>query len=56
MKNFHFKKIVRMIKANIENYGHDVWFDKNEIKFDNEWRRSITDGILGSNRVLPKLG
>ncbi len=34
------------------SYGHDVWFDKNEIKFGDDWRHSITDGILKSNRVL----
>src|ERR1019366_3372148 len=27
-------------------------FDKTEIKFGDEWRRAITDGILQSNRVL----
>ena len=44
--------IVRLIKADLEKCGHDVWFDKTEIKFGDEWRRSITDGILKSNRVL----
>ena len=46
------EEIVRRIKADLEKCGHDVWFDKNEIKFGDEWRRSITDGILKSNRVL----
>lgn len=48
----HNEELVRMIKTDIEKRGHDVWFDKNEIKFGDEWRRSITDGIIGSNRVL----
>jgi hypothetical protein len=48
----HNEELVRLIKTDLENRGHDVWFDKNEIKFGDEWRRSITDGILGSNRVL----
>ena len=48
----HNEELVRMIKTDLEKRGHDVWFDKNEIKFGDEWRRSITDGILGSNRVL----
>jgi len=43
---------VRRIKADLEKRGHDVWFDKNEIKFGDEWRRAITDGILQSHRVL----
>ena len=46
------EELVRLIKTDLEKRGHDVWFDKNEIKFGDEWRRSITDGILGSNRVL----
>jgi len=48
----HNEELVRRIKADLEKRGHDVWFDKNEIKFGDEWRRSITDGILKSNRVL----
>jgi len=46
------EELVRRIKADLEKRGHDVWFDKNEIKFGDEWRRAITDGILQSNRVL----
>jgi hypothetical protein len=36
----------------LEKRGHDTWFDKNEIKAGDDWRRSITDGILKSHRVL----
>ena len=46
------EELVRLIKSDLEKRGHDVWFDKNEIKFGDEWRRSITDGIMSSNRVL----
>ncbi len=46
------EELVRRIKTDLEKRRHDVWFDKNEIKFGDEWRRSITDGILKSNRVL----
>lgn len=46
------EELVRRIKTDLEKRGHDVWFDKTEIKFGDEWRRSITDGILQSNRVL----
>ena len=46
------EELVRRIKADLEKRGHDVWFDKNEIKFGDNWRRSITDGILKSHRVL----
>ncbi len=46
------EELVRRIKADLEERGHDVWFDKSEIKFGDDWRRSITDGILKSHRVL----
>jgi len=46
------EELVRRIKTDLERRGHDVWFDKQEIKFGDEWRRAITDGILQSNRVL----
>ena len=48
----HNEELIRLIKSDLEKRGNDVLFDKNEIKFGDEWRRSITDGILGSNRVL----
>lgn len=46
------EELVRRIKADLEERGHDVWFDKSEIKFGDDWRHSITDAILKSNRVL----
>ena len=46
------EELVRLIKADLEKRRHNVWFDKNEIKFGDEWQRAITDGILQSNRVL----
>jgi hypothetical protein len=44
--------LVLRIKTDLENRGHDVWIDKSEIKFGDDWRRAITDGIVSSNRVL----
>jgi hypothetical protein len=46
------EELVRRIKADLEARGHDVWFDKSDIRFGDDWRRAITDGIVGSNRVL----
>jgi hypothetical protein len=46
------EELVRLIKTDLEKRGHDVWFDKNEIKAGDDWRRSITDGILNSQRVI----
>ena len=44
--------LVRLIKADLEARGHDVWFDKSQIKHGDDWRRSITDGIVKSSRVM----
>lgn len=44
--------LVRCIKRDLEARGHDVWFDKENIKTGDDWRRAITDGILGSDWVL----
>jgi hypothetical protein len=46
------EELVRTIKAGLEARGHDVWFDKSEIKAGDNWRREITDGITNSHRVL----
>ena len=46
------EELVRRIKTDLEKRGHDVWFDKNDIKFGDDWRRAITDGILRSQRVV----
>lgn len=45
-------ELVLLIKADLEKRGHDVWIDLSEIKFGDDWRRSITEGILDSHRVL----
>jgi len=46
------EELVHRIKADLEKRGHDVWFDKSEIKGCHDWRRSITEGIVDSHRVL----
>lgn len=46
------EELVRRIKADLEQRGHDVWFDKTDIKAGDDWRRAITDGILHSQRVV----
>ena len=46
------EELVRRIKVDLEARGHDVWFDQDEIKGGQDWRRSITDGIVASDRVL----
>ena len=44
--------LVRRIKTDLEKRGHDVWFDKNDIRPGDNWRRSITEGILHCDRSL----
>ena len=46
------EELVRCIKTDLEQRGHAVWFDKSEIKSGSDWRRSITEGIVKSQRVL----
>jgi hypothetical protein len=46
------EELVRRIRADLETRGHDVWFDQSEIKTGHDWRRSITEGIVDSHRVL----
>ena len=46
------EELVRLIKAELEKRGHDVWLDRSEIKFGDEWRRTITEGITGSHKFL----
>ena len=46
------KPLVLKIKEHIEKRGHTVWIDQSAIRFGDDWRRRITDGILGSNSVV----
>ena len=44
--------LVRRIYADLKQRGHDVWFDKNDITFGDDWRRSITSGITECDRFF----
>jgi len=46
------EELVLRIKSDLEERGHDVWLDKSEIKFTDDWRRAITEGIVESQRIL----
>jgi len=48
----HNAELVEMIKNDLEKRGHDVWFDKSEIKTGDDWRRRISDGLTNSDKVL----
>lgn len=46
------EELVRRIYADLKQRGHDVWFDKNDITFGDDWRRSITSGITECDRFF----
>ena len=46
------KPLVLKIKEYLEKRGHTVWIDQSAIRFGDDWRRRITDGILSSNSVV----
>lgn len=49
------EELAFLICKDLKIRGHDVWIDKSEVKFGDDWRRKITDGILDSQRVLSLL-
>jgi Cdc6-like AAA superfamily ATPase len=44
--------LVRRIYSDLKERKHDVWFDQTEIKFGDDWRRAITEGITDSQKVV----
>jgi TIR domain len=44
--------IALRIKSDLEAAGHVVWVDTSEIKAGDDWRRSIVDGLMGSELTL----
>jgi TIR domain len=46
------EELVRRIKNDLESRCHDVWFDKNDIRPGDDWRRSITDAITTCDRFF----
>ena len=44
--------LVDRIGRDLEAAGHEVWIDKSEIKTGEHWRRSIVDGLRGTDWVL----
>jgi len=53
----HNAPLVEMIKTDLEKRGHDVWFDKTPetgkgIKAGDDWRHSITEGLVNSDKVI----
>lgn len=46
------EEIVLRLKHDIEQRNHSVWIDKSKIKSGDDWRRSITSGILDSEFMM----
>lgn len=46
------EEIVIRIKERLEARGHEVWFDRHEIKAGDEWRDEIARGVMSSNGVI----
>ncbi len=44
--------LVRRIMTDLDQRGHQMWFDKSDIKSGDDWRRAITEGIIASDRIL----
>lgn len=44
--------LVQKLKADVERRGHKVWIDRSEIKSGDDWRQSITEGLLSSSGVI----
>ena len=44
--------LVRQIKKDLEALGWEPWLDESEIRFNDDWRERITDGIYHSQHVL----
>ena len=44
--------IVLRLKSDLEKRKHSVWIDKSQIKGGDDWRRTITSGILDSEFMM----
>lgn len=45
-------EIVTKIYEGLKKRGHDVWIDESEIKYGDDWREKIANGIESCNGVL----
>lgn len=45
-------ELVARISQDLEREGINVWVDSNRIRFGDDWRQSITEGIQASTHVL----
>lgn len=46
------EEIVLRLKSDLERRNHSVWIDKSKIKSGDDWRKSITSGILDSEFLM----
>jgi len=43
-----YEKLALKLKQDLENLGHEVWFDRSELKTGRDWEISIENGLQGS--------
>jgi tetratricopeptide (TPR) repeat protein len=48
----HHAEFVELLKADLEQRGHTVWFDKKDIGAWDDWKGRITEGIDGSHMTV----
>ncbi len=48
----HNEEIDLRIKSDLEARDYEVWIDKKDIKFGDDWRKSNTDGIMKSDMMF----
>ena len=46
------KDLVDLIRKRLEERGHVVWIDHNDIEHNDDWRQEITKGIIGSDDII----
>jgi hypothetical protein len=44
--------IVSRIRKDLEDAGHSVWIDSSQIKFGDDWRRSIIEGLQNTDWTI----
>ena len=46
------KDLVDLIRKRLEERGHVVWIDHNDIEHNDDWRQEITKGVIGSDEII----
>ena len=44
--------LVTRVQRDLQQLGHETWFDAKDIEHGDDWRRRITDGLHRTDAVL----